>query len=184
MDAILKFDPDLGYKFETYAITRIRGSIIDDLRSLDWVPRSVRFRERQIEQATERMMMILGREPTDEELADELELDLESILSSRTSSHVWHIDMSIESNDQTLADMIASETTMVGDETVSIDLKLLLTAIEELHPREKATVNLHYYLNFTLAEIGRRFGVTESRVCQIHTRALEGIRDKLLTGHQ
>lgn len=184
IDAIMKFEPERGFKFETYAIPRIRGAIIDNLRTLDWVPRSVRFKERKIETASEKMTMLLGREPTENELADELEMDLDTFRSARfasENSYIWNIDTPIDpENDQTLADLITCNVSAIGDEQVTVDIGIVLETIDLLQEKERATLNMHYYLGYTLAEIGRRFGVTESRVCQIHTRALKRLRKALL----
>ena len=184
MDAIDKYDPHKGFKFETYAISRIRGSMIDELRSLDWVPRSIRFRERQVSSTIEKMTLTLGREPTLAEIADDLDIDeeeLQDIINESDLNYIWNLDAPVdEENGQTLGELLVCDIQMVDQEVSSVNVDAILDAIDSLQQKEKATINLHYYLGYTLAEIGRRFDVTESRVCQIHTKALEHIRKALI----
>jgi RNA polymerase sigma factor for flagellar operon FliA len=184
LDAIKKFDPDRGFKFETYALTRIRGSMLDDLRSQDWVPRSVRQRDRNIDTALNELTHYFGRIPTDEEIAGYLEMDVSEVSKARAiqaSNLVYNIDQPIDAEGSiTVADSISSD---IGDPSSIItllDIDGVIDAIETLPEREKLTVVLHYSMDMTLAEIGRKFGVTESRVCQIHTKALQSIRQNII----
>lgn len=184
LDAINKFDPDRGFKFETYALTRIRGSMLDDLRSQDWVPRSVRQRDRNIDTALNELTHYFGRIPTDEEIAGYLEMDVSEVSKARAiqaSNLVYNIDQPIDiEGSLTVADSISSD---IGDPSSIItllDIDGVIDAIETLPEREKLTVVLHYSMDMTLAEIGRKFGVTESRVCQIHTKALQSIREHII----
>ena len=179
--AIERYDPDREIKFETFAMARIRGAIIDELRSLDWVPRSVRTRARQIERAIQVLERELMRAPTDDEIAqklgvspDELEESLREI--SRTSvaalDELWS---PTGGGDQiALIDTIEDETG--PDPEFSLEQteirEALAEAISGLPEREKLVVTLYYYEELTLREIGEVLGVTESRVSQLHTKAI------------
>ena len=189
ISAIERFDPAREIKFETYAITRIKGAIIDELRSQDWVPRSVRARAREIERAHQKLENRLQRAPTDEEMADELEMTVESfqdaILQISNSSiaaldELWTVNDS--SGDQvslldTLADDSSPDPSAALDQT---DLRdRVAEAISRLPEREKLVIALYYYENLTLREIGEVLGVTESRVSQLHTKAVLRLRSRL-----
>ncbi len=186
IDAIDKFEPERGFKFETYAIARIKGNILDELRAIDWVPRSVRAKARQIEKAFAKLESELHRAPTDEELADELDMtpaQLQTSLSKISFVGVVALDEFVGSGDQggaTLGDTIAS-----GDEgpvdvfEVQEMRGLLGEAINKLPEREKVVLTLYYYEGLTLAQIGEVLGVTESRVCQIHTKAILQLRSRM-----
>ena len=185
LDAINKFDPARGYKFETYALQRIRGSILDDLRTQDWVPRSVRQKDRSIESAVQELTQYYSRTPTDDEIAGYLDLTLEELAKARSVSQtsvIYNIDQPLDEDSTiTVADSLTDDTGDLSDLLATFDTDSVLTALEELPDREKITVALHYHQGLTLAEIGRRFGVTESRVCQIHTKALKTIREELVS---
>ncbi len=187
--AIERYDPDRDVKFETYAISRIKGSIIDELRSMDWVPRSVRSRAREIERAIAQLEAQLHRAPTDEEIAaklgvtvDELEESLTDI--SRTSiaalDELWTIASG--SGDQvalidTIEDTQGPEPQSALDQT---ELREALgEAIARLPEREKIVITLYYYEELTLREIGDVLGVTESRVSQLHTKAILRLKARL-----
>ncbi|HKE81147.1 MAG TPA: RNA polymerase sigma factor WhiG [Solirubrobacteraceae bacterium] len=189
INAIERFEPEREIKFETYAITRIKGAIIDELRSLDWVPRSVRARARAIEKANAKLEHQLQRAPTDEEMARELNYSLdefhEALLQISNSTvaaldELWSV--SDASGDQvslldTLTDENAPDPAAVMDQT---DLKdRVADAISRLPEREKLVVALYYYENLTLREIGEVLGVTESRVSQLHTKAVLRLRSRL-----
>jgi len=187
--AIDRFDLEREIKFETYAITRIKGAIIDELRSLDWVPRSVRARARAIERANSKLEHKLQRAPTDEEMADELEMsvtDFQDALLQISNSTVAALDelwtVSDASGDQvslldTLQDPGAEDPAAAMDAT---DLKdRIADAIARLPEREKLVVALYYYENLTLREIGEVLGVTESRVSQLHTKAVLRLRGRM-----
>ena len=189
ISAIERFDIEREIKFETYAIPRIRGAIIDELRALDWVPRSVRARARQIERANVKLEHKFQRPPTDEEMAAELEIDLESFqdaLIQISNSTIAALDelwtMSDSSGDQvslldTLQDPAAPDPARAADAT---DLKdRVADAIARLPEREKLVIALYYYENLTLREIGEVLGVTESRVSQLHTKAVLRLRSHL-----
>ena len=189
INAIERFDLEREIKFETYAITRIKGAIIDELRSLDWVPRSVRARAREIERVHAKLEHRLHRTPTDEEMARELNLRVEEfqeVLVKISNSTVVALDelwaVSDASGDQvslldTLTDENAPDPAAVMDQT---DLKdRVADAIARLPEREKLVVALYYYENLTLREIGEVLGVTESRVSQLHTKAILRLRSRL-----
>ena len=189
ISAIERFDLEREIKFETYAITRIKGAIIDELRSLDWVPRSVRARARAIERANTKLEHKLQRAPTDEEMAKELEMtvgDFQDALLQISNSTVAALDelwtVSDASGDQvslldTLQDPAAPDPAAVMDAT---DLKdRIADAIARLPEREKLVVALYYYENLTLREIGEVLGVTESRVSQLHTKAVLRLRGRM-----
>jgi len=189
ISAIERFELEREIKFETYAITRIKGAIIDELRSLDWVPRSVRARARAIERASAKLEHSLRRAPTDEEMAEELELtvsDFQDALLQISNSTVAALDelwtVSDASGDQvslldTLQDPAAPDPAQVID---AADLKdRLAAAIACLPEREKLVVALYYYENLTLREIGEVLGVTESRVSQLHTKAVLRLRGRM-----
>ncbi|MCW3005797.1 MAG: polymerase, sigma 28 subunit, FliA/WhiG [Solirubrobacterales bacterium] len=189
ISAIERFDLDREIKFETYAITRIKGAIIDELRSLDWVPRSVRARARDIERANAKLEHRLQRAPTDEEMSLELEMTVdefqEALLQISNSSvaaldELWTV--SDASGDQvslldTLQDPGAPDPAQIMDATEMKDR--VADAISRLPEREKLVVALYYYENLTLREIGEVLGVTESRISQLHTKAVLRLRSRL-----
>ncbi len=186
IDAIAKFDPERGFKFETYAVSRIKGAILDELRSIDWVPRSVRSKAKAVERAMAKLEAKLHRPPTDSEIADELDL---------TSAQLNGVYKQIGSLGMVALDEMLSaggtETLTFGDTLAdrrdgpgrtyerSESRQLLARAINTMSEREKIVLTLYYYENMTLAEIGKVLGVTESRVCQIHTKAVFGLRSRL-----
>ncbi|WP_253770111.1 RNA polymerase sigma factor WhiG [Goodfellowiella coeruleoviolacea] len=187
VDAIEKFEPERGLKFETYAMQRIRGAILDDLRSQDWVPRSVRSRARDVERALERLNARLQRTPTDAELATEMKIslgELRELYAQLQLTSVMALDDLIGVNRggtslaETLPDDHAEDpiATLVDQDS----RRQLAEAIAQLSERDRVVVTLYYFENLTLAEIGRVLGVTESRVCQLHTRAVLRLRSKLV----
>ena len=187
--AIERFEPERGIKFETFAMTRIRGAIIDELRSLDWVPRSVRSRAREIEQVQAKLEHELQRAPTEAELAAKLNMteeELQGALLEIANSSVYALDelwtVSDSSGDQvSLLDTIADEGAADPQEALATtEVKDRLTeAIGGLPEREQLVVALYYYENLTLREIGEVLGVTESRVSQLHTKAVMRLKSHL-----
>ena len=189
IDAIEKFDIGRNIKFETYAINRIRGAIIDELRAIDWIPRSVRFKAREVERALAELESRLLRPPSDAELAEELGVsldDLQETLNQINLVSVVALDelMSVSGEKgesvslvDTLADTKATDPEMSfeSEETRHI----LAQAINILPERERLVITLYYYEGLTLAQIGQVLGVTESRVCQMHTKAVLQLRNKM-----
>ena len=186
--AIERYDPGRDIKFETYAIARIKGAIIDELRALDWVPRSVRSRAREIERAIAELESKLGVAPTDEQIAekigisvDELEESLTDIARSSIAAldELWSV--SGDGDQVSLMDTIEDETgprpEAALDETEMREA--LADAIARLPEREKLVVTLYYYEELTLREIGEVLGVTESRVSQLHTKAILRLKARL-----
>ena len=188
-DAIDKFDPAKHVKFKTYAVTRIRGSIFDELRSIDWVPRSVRQKAREVEEAVRSLEARLGRSATDEEIADAMGINLEDFQTlilkiSSTSvlslNDVWYA--SGEEDDQiSIVESIESPTGLNPDTIVEREevKRVIIEAINELPDKEKKVLILYYYEDLTLKEIGHVLGVTESRISQLHTKAIMRLRARL-----
>lgn len=189
IDAIEKFDISRAIKFETYAISRIKGAIIDELRAIDWIPRSVRYKAREVEKAYAALESRLHRTPTEAEVANELGIgldDLHAIFSQVSFVNVIALDELLnvggERGDKlSLVDTL--EDTKAEDPVAAFETEetkyLLARAINTLPEREKIVVTLYYYEGLTLAEIGQVLGVTESRICQMHTKAVLQLRGKL-----
>src|SRR5215813_6276410 len=188
IDAIDKFDPGRGYKFETYAISRIKGAIIDELRSIDWVPRSVRAKARSIERAYSKLENELRRSPEDREVASELgmsEQELATVLGQISFVGVVALDELLSAGSErgsgaTVGDTIAGGGHDPVEAFESEEMRQVLAdAINRMPDRERLVLTLYYYEGLTLAEIGGVLGVTESRVCQIHTKAILQLRGRL-----
>ncbi|MCW2544705.1 MAG: polymerase, sigma 28 subunit, SigD/FliA/WhiG [Frankiales bacterium] len=189
IDAIEKFDLERAIKFETYAISRIKGAIIDELRSIDWIPRSVRYKAREVEKAYAALEAKLHRSPTEAEVAGELGIkleDLHAIFSQVSFVNVVALDELLSAGGEkgdklSLVDTL--EDTKAEDPVAAFETEetkyLLAKAINTLPEREKIVVTLYYYEGLTLAEIGQVLGVTESRICQMHTKAVLQLRGKL-----
>jgi RNA polymerase sigma factor for flagellar operon FliA len=191
IDALGKFEPGRGNKFETYAIPRIKGAIIDELRAMDWVPRSVRFKARELEKAHTDLESMLKRQPSEKEMAERLGIgvrELHEVVSQISFVSVLALDEMVsvgaDRGEQvslldTLADKNLDPTSgMEGQETRG----MLAAAINSLSEQEKIVVTLYYFEGLTLAEIGEILGVTESHVCEIHMTAVEGMRKPFETG--
>ena len=186
--AVKRFEPDRQVKFETYAVARIKGAIIDELRSLDWVPRSVRARARQIERASAELEHKLQRVPTDEELAAHLKMDIEefqSAIAQISNSSIVALDemWNVNSGGEPLSLIDTISDTRMSDPAQQLDVTelrdTLADAIARLPEREKIVIALYYYDNLTLREIGEVLGVTESRVSQLHTKAILRLKGRL-----
>jgi RNA polymerase sigma factor FliA len=186
-DAIDRFEPERGLKFETYAMQRIRGAILDELRAQDWVPRSVRSRAREVERALERLESRLQRSATDAEVAVELGVsvaDLRELYAQLQLTSVIALDelMAVGRGGTSIAETLPDDATQEPGALIdSVESRRLLAeAVSQLTDRDRVVVSLYYFENLTLAEIGRVLGVTESRVCQLHTRAVLRLRSKML----
>ncbi len=188
IDAIDKFDPDKNVKFKTYAVTRIRGAIFDELRSIDWVPRSVRQKTKEIEEAIIETEAKLGRPATDQEIAgalglseDEFSKTMLKISSTSVLSlnDIWYT--ADEAEHMTIGDSIESPTSLNPDSIIERDeiRRVIVQAIQDLPEKEKKVLVLYYYEELTLKEIGKVLEVTESRVSQLHTKAILRLRAKL-----
>ena len=187
IDAITKFDPERGFKFETYAISRIKGAVLDELRSIDWVPRSVRAKAKSVERAMTKLESVLHRAPTDEEIAEELDMTMDQLLgiyNQISSLGIVALDEMLSfgggSESLTLGDTLADRHDGPGGMYERVEMRQMLAeAINRMSERAKIVLTLYYYENLTLAEIGNVLGVTESRVCQIHTKAVLQLRSRL-----
>jgi RNA polymerase sigma factor for flagellar operon FliA len=190
IEAVDRFDPARNIKFETYAVTRIRGAMLDEMRALDWVPRSVRARFRRLETAKSKLRADLLREPTHRELADELGCETRDLRRAAAVSLVTLEEMVAlgggEDGDHvTVLDTIEDDTAADPGARVEFEetRRALVEALAALEEREQTMISQYYFAERTLAHIGRAFGVTESRVSQIHSKALrslrtsEGVRD-------
>jgi RNA polymerase sigma factor for flagellar operon FliA len=188
IDAIEKFDPEKNVKFKTYAVTRIRGAIFDELRLIDWVPRSVRQKTREIETTISSLEAQLGRTASDQEIANAMGMDESEYMKviqkiSGTSiislNDLWY---SGDENDKvSIGDSIESPSSLNPDVVVVNEeiRRVIVDAINELPDKEKKILVLYYYEDLTLKDIGRVLQVTESRVSQLHTKAVLHLRSKL-----
>jgi RNA polymerase sigma factor for flagellar operon FliA len=187
IEAIDSYDPDRGVKFETYAYHRIRGSVIDMLRDMDWLPRGLRKKERELTSACQSLETELGRAPTDEEIARELELSLEELAQLNGSLQVQNIQSLNEvvgNGDGELVEVLDT----VADEDVPSpeasaeqreEKRLLAAAIDDLPDKERMVIALYYQEGLTLKEIAAVMEVTESWVCQLHSRAISRLHDRM-----
>jgi RNA polymerase sigma factor for flagellar operon FliA len=184
IDAVDRFDPSRGIKFETYAYYRIRGAVMDMLRELDWLPRSVRHKEGKLTDAFAKLEDQFGRPPTDGEVARELGVTIDQL---DTIAHEVALQ-AMQSLDETIAmqhwdagtlgDLVADDAAPSPEAEVErqTEREMLACAIETLPDSERTVISLYYYEGLTLKEIGRVLGVTESRACQIHGKAVVRLR--------
>ena len=189
IDAIEKFDTSRDIKFETYAISRIRGAIIDELRAIDWIPRSVRAKAREVERAMGKLENKLHRPPTDGELSEELGVsvdELQGMLNQINLVSVVALDELLspgadKGEKMSLVDMLEDADTPNPEQSFeSIEMReILAKTVNVLPERERLVITLYYYEGLTLNEIGGVLGVTESRVCQMHTKAVLELRNKM-----
>ena len=194
IDAIDKYDQSRGIKFETYAISRIRGAIIDELRAIDWVPRSVRFKAREVEKAYASLENKLKRPPSDAEIAEEMGVTIDELTAIYTQlSTVSLVALDeLMSSDGERGDKLSLVETLEDTRTESPmeafeseEMKTILAeAINRLPEREKVVVTLYYFEGLTLAQIGEVLGVTESRICQMHTKAVLALKGKIAEATQ
>ncbi|NLM68525.1 MAG: FliA/WhiG family RNA polymerase sigma factor [Firmicutes bacterium] len=190
MDAVDKFDLERDIKFETYASVRIRGGIMDGLRATDWIPRSVRTKAKQIDQTIMKLEHQFGRTPTDQEIAAALDMTLDKYhetVDQVRSIALLSLDDQITSDPDsesiTLLDTLDDPTAAVDQELVDQEtLQELAAAVDQLDERERLVVSLYYHEGLTLKEIGHVLEVSESRVSQIHSKAIRTLRTKLKFG--
>jgi RNA polymerase sigma factor for flagellar operon FliA len=184
IDAIDKFDYAKGVKFETYASLRIRGAIIDAIRKMDWIPRTLRQKNKQLEMAYSELEMVLGREPKDEEIAEKLEMTLDEVRELIRKSSI----LTLVSFDDYLAQnheeaLVAVNNSAVETPESNYDRKelreILSAAIDKLSEQEKKVVILYYFEELTLKEISHIMGVSESRISQVHSKAVIKLQSKL-----
>lgn len=189
INAIERFEPDRDIKFETYAISRIKGAIIDELRSMDWVPRSVRSRAREIERVIGELENKFKRAPTDQEICKVLEISEEEFHASLAAIHrsaVAALD-ELWSIASTGGDTVSLIDTLIDPQAEDPSIKFasgemrdaIAESIHRLPEREKLVIVLYYYEELTLREIGEVLGVTESRVSQLHTKAIMRLKVRL-----
>lgn len=189
IDAIDKFDSERQIKFKTYAEFRIKGSILDELRSLDWMPRSTRQKATRLERAYVEIEQRQGRPAQDDEVAQLLGVSREELqnllLEARGISLVSIEDLHTENEDSTernLLECLADPEMLSPSEVVNLDqvYAVVAEAIDQLPEKERLALTLYYYEELTMKEIGEIMGITESRVSQIHTKAILRLRGKLL----
>lgn len=182
IDAIDKFDHKKQIKFETYANIRIRGAIIDQIRHMDWIPRSTRQKYKKIEEAIQKLQKIYGSEFTDEQIAEELNLTLDEynrMLGEATTYSIVSLEEKIEDN---MSFDIASDTVEFQPEDKFVEKevkKLLASTIEKLPEKEMRVMQLYYYSELTYKEIAEILSISESRVSQIHTKAISKLKISL-----
>ena len=186
IDAIEKYDDDRGVKFETYAITRINGAILDALRSLDWVPRAVRQRARELERAYQALEVELGRIPTEDELAAKLGIsrkELDTLMQRVRGTAVLSLEEFLPNEKGYEIPLVDTLKDSDNDVTSAVEAReirgALVTAVEELPPQERTVISLYYFDGLTLKEIKGALNVSESRVSQIHAQAVIHLRQKL-----
>ena len=184
LDAITRYEGSYGRQFESYAAQRIRGSILDELRDADWLPRSIRKKMRQIEVAVSKLEQLNGCAPSEQELADELQISLDeyhsTLQSARGAQLIYYEDFQQDDEEPFLDRLLVDDGSNPLDKLVDESLrKSLVDAIENLPPRDKLVMGMHYEQEMNLREIGEVLGVSESRVCQLHTQAIARLRSRL-----
>ncbi len=184
IDAIDKFDYDKGIKFETYASLRIRGSILDQIRKMDWIPRSVRQKQKQIENAVAKLEKEKGANIKDKDIAEELGISVDEYRSwegMANISNVASLDEFMEQGTEGTVKEFRNTTYLEPEEAVDRDekKKMLMDALELLTEKEKKVVLLYYYEDLTLKEVASVLEVSESRISQLHSKALEKMKKHL-----
>lgn len=183
IDAIDKYDFDKGVKFETYASVRIRGAILDQIRKMDWIPRTLRQKQKRVDAAYRKIELETGRPATDEEIAKELEISLDELddwQNQTKVSNLISLDDYMEQG-ETKVEIASSEDYVQPEKVVEQQAlkQILVDALELLTEKEKKVIVFYYYEELTLKEISSILEVTESRVSQLHTKALQKLRNKL-----
>ena len=189
IDAIEKFDPKRKIKFRTYAEFRVKGAILDDLRSLDWVPRSTRRKATRLERAYGEIEQSLGRAATDFEVAQYLNIDIREfhrMLAEAKGISLISLDELRKDNDEyierNLLDFLADPESLDPAQLMNLDqiYRVVSNAIDQLPEKERLAISLYYYDELTMKEIGEIMEITESRVSQIHAKAIIRLRSKLV----
>jgi len=187
-DALEKYDASKGTKFETYAIWRIRGAILDELRSLDWASRSIRRKARNVEEVARELGQKLGRAATEEEVAEALNLspvELSRLMDEVHGTALLSLSKSVSSDEDQdfiqLEDIVDDPSHKDALEVIESDeaREVLLETIDGLPEQQRLVVALYYYEEMTLKEIGEALHISESRVSQIHTRAVKTLKGRL-----
>lgn len=184
IDAIDKFDLTKNVKFETYASLRIRGAILDQIRKMDWIPRSVRQKQKMIDSANARIEASLGRSATDEEIAEELEISIDDYYTMQGQTKVTNLvslDEFVEQGSEMRMDPTGNSHFEQPDRAIEKEemTKMISSALTELTDKERQVVMLYYYEEMTLKEISMVLEVSESRVSQLHTKSLVKLKKKL-----
>lgn len=184
IDAIDKFDYDKGIKFETYASLRIRGAILDQIRKMDWIPRSLRQKQKKIDTAMSKLEAELGRPATDDEIAKEIGISEDELLNwqgQANVSNVISLDEFVDAGGEKEVGSIGTSSFDTPEEVIERDevKKLLVESLESLTDKEKKVILLYYYEELTLKEISQVLEVSESRISQLHTKALQKMKAKL-----
>ncbi|MDF2510399.1 MAG: whiG [Herbinix sp.] len=184
IDAIDKFDYNKGVKFETYASLRIRGAVLDQIRKMDWIPRSIRQKQRKMDLAYHNLEVKYGRVASDEEVAVELEISVEEFENWQNQTKVTNIISLDEFMDQGSESKVEQSLKTDFDQPDRIlekqELKeILIKTLETLTEKEKKVIILYYYEELTLKEISRILEVSESRISQLHTKALQKMKLRL-----
>lgn len=187
MNAIDKFDPSRGLAFSTFAAPRIRGSVLDDLRRRDHVPRSIRKKQRDLSRTREKLCAMLGRAPSDEEMAEELDVDLDKLWRwQREVEQAAQVSIDRQLDTESGSGVVAEEI-LVGTDGAEIEsslnhteeIDILRDEILNLKEQERIVLSLYYFEELKLHEIATMLGVTESRISQIRTKAIANLRGRL-----
>jgi RNA polymerase sigma factor FliA len=183
MSAVEAFDPDYGVKFETYCSQRVKGAMLDELRHEDWATRQLRQRATKLQKTESALSRTYGRPPTEQEMADELELDVEeyrAMARSAAAASRLSLQGADADADESGARGIVLEDRRVEEPWAGLTRQDVFKFVtRDLQPKERMIITLYYYEQLTMKEIGGIFGVTESRVCQIHKRILKQLRTRL-----
>ncbi len=184
LDAVNRYEGSYGRQFESYAAQRIRGSILDELREADWLPRSIRKKMRQIEGAVRSLEQRMGCAPSEQDLADELDMPLDeyygTLQSARGAQLIYYEDFQNDDEEPFLDRFLVDANNNPLNALLDDNLRsIIVKAIENLPPREKMVMGMHYEQEMNLREIGEVMGVSESRICQLHTQAIARLRSRL-----
>ncbi len=184
LDAVNRYEGSYGRQFESYAAQRIRGSILDELREADWLPRSIRKKMRQIEGAVRSLEQRMGCAPSEQDLADELDMPLDeyygTLQSARGAQLIYYEDFQNDDEEPFLDRFLVDANNNPLNALLDDNLRsIIVKAIDNLPPREKMVMGMHYEQEMNLREIGEVMGVSESRICQLHTQAIARLRSRL-----